>query len=46
MKDPDFANRKRCNVDARECFNNTCFTSNMLDHVVAYYDNDMDPIEL
>ena len=33
-------------MDNRECFNNNFFARNMVDHVVAYHDNDMDPIEI
>ena len=45
-KDPDFMNMKRSNMHARECFNNKCFTSNMLDHAVTYCESDTDQEEL
>ena len=44
--DPEFKNRKRSNIHAKECFDNNFFTSNMLDHIINYYDNDMDEDEL
>ena len=33
-------------MDDRECFNNDFVTRNMVDHIVAYCENNVDPTEL